>query len=351
MNDWGTFSLEEFAAAFLERAGAVVEKAGYALLEVLLPDELARHFNQDHLILAFDYEVAQENPGSVFITHGSHLLDAMVRLAAAYGRCVRLYRPGGVPAPLSNVEQQVLRAVEFVDCRPPRLEMQWAAEHALHAFFFRTTYRSFEKTEEIFSVVVDGYSGLPQPDFLRLWGNITPQERPDYSVSRADALPLEVLYRTACREVEGMARAKAIELRRSSRAAKDRELAKTARYYEEVAREIQQKMSGADEEKRCRLERQLAATEADRERRQKDAASRYEVEAEVRLDHLVVYHLPFLHAKLEVRHKNELYHQTVVYNPLAGRIEAPACPLCGRATPRLIPSGGGQLVCAEHSGT
>jgi len=350
MNDWGSFGLENFCVAFFERAGAVVERAGYALFEVLVPDELASYINQSHLVLAFDYEVAQETPDSVFITHGSQLLDTMVRLAAPYGRYVRLYWPGNVPAPLANLEQQVLKAVEFVNCQPPRLEMQWAAEHALYVFFFRTTYRSFEKTEEIFPVVVDGYTGLPQPDFLRLWGNTTPRERPDYSVSRADALPLEALYRVACREVEPKVKAKAVELRRLSQAARDRELAKIARYYEEVAKEIEQKISGADAEKSRRLEKKLAAVKADRERRQKDAALRYEVEAEVRLDHLVVYHLPFLHAKLEVRHKNQLYHQTLVYNPLAGKIEAPACPRCGKAVSRLVPAGRGQLVCVEHSG-
>ena len=42
--------------------------------------------------------------------------------------------------------------------------------------------------------------------------------------------------------------------------------------------------------------------------REENAAARYTVEAEVRLDHLVAYHLPCVHIKLEVQHKNELYN-------------------------------------------
>ncbi|MEW6172629.1 MAG: hypothetical protein AB1510_06105 [Bacillota bacterium] len=348
MNNWENFGLEEFSVSFLERAGAVVEKAGYALFEILLPDELIPLFNQNHLILAFDYEVAQETPGSIFVTHGSQVLDTIVRLSGSYGRFTRLYWPGAVLSFLPNAEQQAQKAVEFVNCPPPRLEMQWVAEHALHAFFFRTTFRSFEKTEEIFPVVVDGYSGLPLPDFLKLMESVSPVEKPDYAVSQVGERPVADLYNVACREVESKVRARVMELRRSSRTARDRELDKIDRYYKEVIKEIEQKMKSVDDEKRRRLSRQLAATAADKERRQKDAALRYDVEAEVRLDHLVVYHLPYIHLKLEVRHKKQLYHQTLAYNPLVARVEAPACPLCGKPAGRLVPTDQGQLVCAEH---
>ncbi len=67
----------------------------------------------------------------------------------------------------------------------------------------------------------------------------------------------------------------------------------------------------------------------DHQLREEGAAARYTVETEVRLDHLVAYHLPCVHIKLEVQYKNELYNQIVVYNPYSNDIEAPACPVCG----------------------
>ncbi|HAP93806.1 MAG TPA: hypothetical protein DCM26_04190, partial [Desulfotomaculum sp.] len=347
MDNPGAFSLEEFCLAYLVRAGAVVEKAGHALLEVLAPEELFPYFNHNHLFLAFDYEVARETPESIFITYGSQLLDTIIRLASFYGRYTKHYWPGNVPAFLRNMEQPVKKAIEFVHCRPPRLDMQWVAEHAFYAFSFRAAYHSFEKTDQIFSVVIDGFNGLVQQNFLKQWENIVPGESPGYACPGATILPLDTIYQIACREVETKVVEKGALLRRLTQAAKNRELVKINCYYEETAREIQQKMDGADEGKEARLEKQLAAVIADQERRQKDAARRYEVEAEVRLDHLIVYHMPCLHAKLEVQHKNQYFYQTVVYNPLTARIEAPACPLCGKPAHRLVPAGKGQLACLE----
>jgi hypothetical protein len=66
-----------FVTAYLERAGAVLEEAGYELLEVLLPEGLPFK-DQEELLLAFDYEVAQENPKAIFVTYGSLFLDRRV---------------------------------------------------------------------------------------------------------------------------------------------------------------------------------------------------------------------------------------------------------------------------------
>lgn len=348
MNKLQFFSLEEFAKVYLERAGAVVEKTGHALMEILLPDELVPYFNVNHLSLSFDYEVAAENPGSIFAAYGSQFLDTLIKLALQYGQYTKFYWPGSIPVPQRNLEKYMLEEIQFAYCRPARLDMQWPTEHAFYAFFFRITYRSFEKTEEITPVVLDGYNGLIQPDFLELWENIVSKESPDYTLPRSETLLLDTLYQSACREIEIKVREQAIKLRRSTNAAKNRELAKIARYYEETAKEIEQKISSADEEKRVRLEKQLAAVITDSERRQKDAAKRYDVEAEVRLEHVVVYYMPCLHIKLEIQHKNRIFYQTVIYNPLTTQIQAIICPLCGKPVFRLTPNDQGQLICLEH---
>lgn len=63
--------LRPFVTACLERAGAVLEEAGFELVEALLPEELYHLQDQDHLLLAFGYEVARENPEAIFLTYGS----------------------------------------------------------------------------------------------------------------------------------------------------------------------------------------------------------------------------------------------------------------------------------------
>jgi hypothetical protein len=86
--------LHDFFYRYLLRSGALVEKPGYALLEAMLPEEPARLLGEEYLMAAFDYEVAQENKNSTFVTYGSPLLDAVVSASLNYGRFCRLYWPG-----------------------------------------------------------------------------------------------------------------------------------------------------------------------------------------------------------------------------------------------------------------
>ncbi|MFZ5631610.1 MAG: hypothetical protein ACOY40_02060 [Bacillota bacterium] len=342
------FNLEDFFTAYLQRAGALVEKAGFALREVLLPDELAPSFKDSHLMLAFDHEVASETPGSVYVTYGSQLLDTSVRLALGYGRYTDLYWPGDPPSTQKQIDRQVNESIEFVHCRSAKQVVQWALEHVFYAFVFRCTFRSFEKTEDTVTVVVDGYTGCVHPEFEEMWKNVVSVESPAYKLPSAEVRPLADLYRTACREAENMALRQAAALRRSARSALRRELARIAGYYEETVREIEKRMAAAEGEKKDRFGKQIEAARADWKRREKDAAQRYQLEAELRLDHLMACHLPCLHAKMEVQHRDRFLHQVVVYNPLYARVEAPVCPRCSRPTRRLVPGGNGVFICPDH---
>lgn len=73
---------------------------------------------------------------------------------------------------------------------------------------------------------------------------------------------------------------------------KKKELGKIAGYYDELVSEIANKLTGTEDlKKKARLEQQLSATLADRERREKDATERYGVEVDIRLDHVVAYYI------------------------------------------------------------
>ncbi len=345
------YGLEDFVTASLRRAGAVVEKAGFAAREVLLPDELAPLFKGNHLVMAFDHEVASEMPGSAYITYGSQLLDELVRMAMRFGRYTDLYWPGDPPSVQKKIDRQVNESIEFVRCRPARQVVLQALDHVFYAFVFRCSFRSFEKTEDIVTVVVDGYSGCVRPDFTEAWKNSVPIEIPGYKLPSAEVRPLADLYQAACREAESQALRRGADLRRSARSALRGELARIAGYYKETMIELEKKMAAVEGEKKERLGKKIEAVIADWKRRDKDAAQRYQLEAELRLDHLVACHLPCLHAKMEVQHRDRFLYQPVVYNPLSARVEAPACPRCRRPTRRLVPDGSGVFICPDHNTT
>jgi len=62
MSNQNRLILQDLMESLLKRSGALVEPTGYGMLETVLPDELAEQFKDDHLLLAFDYEVAEETP-------------------------------------------------------------------------------------------------------------------------------------------------------------------------------------------------------------------------------------------------------------------------------------------------
>lgn len=340
-------NVQDFTATYLRRAGAVTEPAGYALLEVLLPDELAVQLESEQLRLAFDYEVAAENPGSVFVTHGSQFLDKVVGMASAgYGRCTVLYRPGPLPVLPRNFEQK-LSKIEFVRCRPPKVSLSWVEEVIFYGYYFRAVFRSHEKSEDLLEVVLNSSTGQPQPEFAQWWQRVVPAEAPEHDLTRAREWAGDKLYAAACREIENQVKARAETVMAGAAGLKKRELSKIAGYYNDIESALNKKLQAANEkDKKDRLEKQLAATRADRIRREKDVVERYGVEVDVRLDHMVGYRVPCLQVKLDVQHKGTVLNHTVLYNPLSGEVEAPVCPCCGQTAWKLEPDREMRLTCA-----
>lgn len=343
--------LQKFVVDYLQRAGAVADQAGYAALEVLLPEDLVGHFGEEQLLLAFDYEVAEENEGSLFITHGSPFLDKTVEsVLQSLGRCTTRYRSGPPPELPRNFEQKVLAKLEFQRCRPPRISMHTVEEYVFYGFNFRCTFRSHEKSDQIVPIVLNGSNGQAQPDFLLHWQKNASVEEREHSLPRAQIIPEATLYKIACREAEQAVQVRAEKILAQGAGQKKKELEKIASYYNELVAELQKKLVGTEDSvKKARLEKQLTATLADRERREKDASERYGVEVEIRLDHVVTYHVPCLWAKLELMHKDKVLFYPVIYNPIINGIETPVCEHCGQQTLRLVPDKDDCLVCPECS--
>lgn len=341
-------ALDRFAVDCLVRAGAVLEHVGYGLVHVLLPEEVAPDFGTDELLLAFDAEVAAETPGAVFLTYGSPLLDVLVDLALDFGRYTALWRPGPVAVP-RNLEHRIAENLEFRRCRAPRLAEHRVLEHVYYGFYFRCAFRSFERAEEVNGVVVEGSSGRVEEDFRRHWQHVVPAAEPDQELPRSGVLPLRELYGRACRALEEVVRRRAGALFPGARVLRDRELARIDRYYRDNEALLERRLAAAESQaRRERVREQLNALRAEWRRRLQDAAARYDVEVEAVLDHVVAYHVPLVHAVVEVQHRERAYRHTVWYNPLAARVELPACPLCGVPT-RVLEPCGDVLACPGHS--
>lgn len=342
-------NLRSFVTTFLGRSGAVFEEAGYELVEALLDGELSPIY-KDHLLLAFDSEVARENPSAILVTYGSTFLDEVARLAADYGRYTILYGPDPGSKPGGRLEREIHDRVEFVLCRPPKVVHQWLEEHSFRGFYFRAVFRSYERTEDLVAVVVDSHTGLVAPDFASWWNGAVATGELQVALPRAKALGWPELYQTACQDAERQARERAAAFQAQTKSKLAGELAKVSGYYAQLTAEIERKLAATDDEaKRGRLQKQLEAVQADRRRREQDTLERYAEEVELYLDHLVEYRLPRLHVRLELQHRDQILNTTLLYNPFAHRLETPVCPLCGQPTTRLVPDGKNGFFCPAHA--
>jgi len=351
MNSFDQNFVEQFLVSFLERAGAVVEKPRFALVDVLLPEELADYFQKEELQLAFDYEIARENPESTYVTLGSHLLDEVVPLARKYGQYTEQFWPGQEVVIPKNLDKTISQVVTYQHCRLPRVTGIWGAENVYYAFYFLAAFRFYEKEEEIFPAVVNGCTGLPCPGFEERWQELMPLEQAEYVLTRAPLLPLEQHYHTACGEVKPWIQKKSRLLRESINRLVKREQEKTNNYYREIISEIETRLKKAsDEAKLERLQKQIEATNSEWKIRNEDIATRYEIEAEVHLDHLVACFIPALFIQIEVQHKRSFYQHCLIYNYLFRDIETPQCYICGKATRTLYPGNNGVLSCSDCRG-
>lgn len=346
MNEISANYVEKFMVSFLNRAGAVVDKPGYGLAEALLPEELAGVFQTEELLLTFDYETARENPGSAYVTTGSYLLDQAAQMAREYGKYTVQFRPGREIIFPKNLEKKLTQAVTYLQCRQPLITEMWAAENIYYIFHFNCAFHSYEKEEEMFSVVINGYSGLPCPDFLETWQDLIPLEKAEYMLGRAPILSLAQLYDAACSGIRPQVQSKARELQKTSAQLAQKEQQKTSHYYKQVISEIEAGIKPTAGQARIeRLQKQLEATRAEWKHREKDIAARYEIKAELRLDHLEACVTPSLFVNVKLQHKRSIIHHCMIFNLLLGAIESPACDCCGKATDTLVPVNHGQLAC------
>lgn len=332
------------ATSILKSYGAVVEQTEYAVVEVLLTDKLMKFFGKNHLLLAFDYEVARETPGSEFITFGSHLLDKVVELALSIGRVTECYIPVGNLQPPANLEEEFANTIDFEKCRNPSLKEWYPLEYIYYRFNFRCIYQYDEKQEEIQPVLIDMHSGRQDAevqDLLSELEKIVALEDKQHILPEAPVIPVDEAYFRACMAVKTQVGKVIDRIEESQKPLMEKELAKVTRYYENTARDLQRRLSNTQDAKRVEhLKKQIEATEADKRLRQQDIKEKFAVKAGVSLDSIVIYHVPKIIAVFEIQQRNDIFPFEAVFNPVSRRLETPLCPSCCLPATSLVRTNG-----------
>lgn len=134
--------------------GGIVIQTEYALCEVIIPEEWNEIFQgRTECLLAFDYEVAEENPGAEFVTFGSYIFEQL--LAFVEEHALSGIRFVDIESrPLLDPMKKIQRFLNNENSRIKLLNEQNAT--AMWAVFtFRVGYVSDEKEEEYQQVWFD----------------------------------------------------------------------------------------------------------------------------------------------------------------------------------------------------
>ncbi|MFQ5795103.1 MAG: hypothetical protein ACE5JP_08650 [Candidatus Bipolaricaulia bacterium] len=346
--------LQRFVIDFLNWIGAEVEVSEYALVDVLIPEAYADHFDgREMLRLAFDSEVAREHKEAQFITVGSPLLERIARLALRHGRLLQRYLLVDYLGRPSNLLERVREVCSFYKCRYPVVtNRQQVHDHPYLLFEFLVTFESDEKTEFVQPVLVDLHYG-------RLEQELLPHlEHAMYAPNREDPLPVaeavsaEEGYRLAIAHLGEILKPKLWEYERELQGYKAGELEKTHSYYNAVAEDLRERMeraeAGDDPRRRRRLEEKLEANEAERVRRLEDIEAKFSVHVAARLDRAVCYLIPRLTVALSVQQRSSRYRVPVIYNPLSRAILPPRCTRCGALPSSIDFDEARRPICAHR---
>jgi len=143
--------------------GGIIEFTEYALAQVLLPEKYrARFQGRAELLLAFDYEVAEENPTAEFVTFGSDVLETLLDIAMVTATSdVRYAIVDRIE--VTSPEERIQRLLGQTERHDINVLSKRVVMGIWAAFTFRAQFISSESFEEERKVWVNMQTGKPDP--------------------------------------------------------------------------------------------------------------------------------------------------------------------------------------------
>ena len=307
--------LQRFVTSVIEAMGGIVQPTEYALCSVLIPDEYSSIFQgRTELTLSFDYEVAQENSESEFITLGSYILEQIISFAGS--RAVSIIRY--VIVDQLTLNNAVEKIKKFLNANREQVEILSAKEvlGSYVEFNYKVGYTSEERIEESREVWINMQTGKNDIKIKKNKSKIF------YSSDNTNNYPLslnknimeafEQAYNVVKEEATSNSsiRVNKLEL--------NREMHRITQYYQELLAENSKKMSrkGISTEKINELSLKSEALNLEKERQLNEMMFKYTVKIDVSLEYGILYFIPLIEYKVKIVSKGTVNEIVLYYNPV-----------------------------------
>jgi len=341
-------------------AGALVERPAFGLVDVLLPEVLARQLGTDGLLrLAFHPDVAAANPEARLVAFGQPIFDAVIEKARGLGQVARWYL-NDVRLEKANLFDVIKKETTFPNgwLQPVPGAMPRRQLHYYLRFNFKVAFVSDEKDETLASVIMDVSRGVRAAALEDAWEQLFLEREPRLGdlpeapltwAQGKSPLGEEILGQLQERAARVVAdelgpTLETLQARTARRLELD--LARLAAFYDQNEADLRRRLERTeDPARRHTLEEKLIAMQKDREAKKADVEAKYRLRVVLDLVNVAVIAQPKLAMPVQVGNRYATVQPDFVWDPLLHRLEPGVCHVCGRGDHRLHLCANGHLAC------
>jgi len=307
--------LQQFVTETIEELGGIVIPVEYALCQVLIPKDYASFFqNKTELTLAFDFEVAQENPNAEFVTFGSFILEQLLTIVHQNATCTLRF---------AEIERLKLgnplkKITEFLANRQGKitiLEEQpvlgvWAV------FGYNVTFVADERIESVEQVWVNLQTNEIDLFMKQEQNRIVYKQTPLYTYPISGSIDILQALNAATKYVQSLVEKQKSE--QSNRLILEKDIERITNYYSEllVENEKRSNRKGLSEDKVKEIKTKSEAIKLERDKQLQEIYNKYNGQIELNLDNGMLYFVPILEYKIEVVFRGDAKEQKLYYNPV-----------------------------------
>jgi hypothetical protein len=311
--------LQKFVTDVIEGIGGIVDPVEYALCQVLIPENYKNYFqNKTELELSFDFEVAQENPHSEFVTFGSYVLEQV--LAIANQKAVTTNRFAEIERlTLANPLKKIKEALKEDD-RKIIITNERSVLGVWAVFQFHIAYVADEKVEKVNQVWINLLTDEVSETMKQEQNRIVYHEEPIYTYPVPGDIHITDAFKTAYQFVK--LEAENENKLRTQDKQMEKDLERIDSYYKELLAENDKKAArkGLSIEKKKETLDKAKAIELERDKQLQEIVSKYNGKIEITLDHGLLYFIPLLQYNIEIQHRLDKKMRTLYYNPITKEI-------------------------------
>ncbi len=354
--------LRDFILGYCQQVGGLIEPPAYGIDEVLLPDEVAARWGLDAFLrLTFDPALqlpsfAIDKAGVTTLHYGHPLVETIVlelRKRSADTRFFinpsRLEKPG---------LREIVEKLIFANARPGAGQSQRIRMYHYVCFNFKASLVSDEKREylvplwmhlqggyriaqtEIKSkVILDSHNDSPQLETaIPFWHSLSPGENP-----LSPEIITALLERSRHFILDEIASILTVAQKRSQHFL-ELDRARLNAYYTDLQRDLDKRLTRADEDRRPALESKLAALNTERQSKLADAEQKYDLRLDLELINLAIIAQPKIELDVEISKRGVAVKRTVAWDPVRHILEPLVCDVCGHPGDGLTLCESGHLA-------